>query len=1033
MSSSSTAHQHPSASNNALPSVDTASSSTQRHHIPVETAVERLLCILPSDPLFNSDITALENGIFNWSQYSHISVVDKSLQLYTFLRYVDLSLLPYDETATCQDILRKIMNEHAFSRNSAPSCTRHCLLVMRHNKAKQPNELSPLQMLYFMLEITTQLELRTICASTESDSTGASDRISTASVDTCAALGSWLRIVRINRQDVVPHIRSKLIPLSALNSKAVTGFYQTETASILKKARSEAHLVIDPSTLKNAYDFTDVHIAHAVIQVLLLHLYTFTTSNVVNLLNMVVLFLTDDDLFRKAYTDAGRPDDLAIIEFKLMTNAKLHSGVFDQLLISSSRFNGVIFDRLLSAYHIDVRHTVNPYEESTHTPSIGSFFWYPPTVYPSYTRAKSALITYGNYAVAAMLDKSASMETREHARYMFIPLMTARETIADLNLQPQKEKAYDVQWRNNMTGTLVQLSREQEVDHIRRSILMLYCNNHADGPQPNLLFALMSWFASTDASDVIVVETDSVQHDDLDRYKSHHPDVVASVHAMMGRGGGSHTHTDWTQVATWLRITGRLLRAAVRCLTREAACVGMVGGVFQDVSMETPLVFDTRVMTHMMEWVHRIKNAFVTAYSSHFSQVQDATERDKHQLPLLTILIDFFYTPLPESAAARAESVHSKSKIAPVTLKANVTKWFGDKRVLLHREALTGGAAVDTKTKSDDVFEKIRMVLWLALGGGASDDEYKLVVKHTGAHTPFIVFVHGTPMLMGKNVMLRDTHSCLKSQDASQLVSSIVNKQTVKMCDTQRTELLRVFTNAAKYNYVTCQSAPNKQTILPSQQKASIEKEPVSTTAPASSSQRPTDDCEVDWIQTETEPTHEEEDEHEQDTPPLAAASTAASHRDGMIDIDLAALDKICTTVSNAVTSSTTNNHDKSPDYYCVGEEDDNKGYDPGKPAISETEKQRLRQYAMVEFSHSYNTTHTRQRSPSPRARHAYNNTNQRHNNPRAHPYKTHRDSRVYNNAHDHNNNNRRYRGGGGGGGGGDRYRSNSSGTGRRY
>lgn len=743
---------------------------------------------------------------YQWEIYSSISIINRPIQLYTLLRSIDLSCL----SSTHYNNTMKL---------DTPSHLHLCRLRLRL-AFTDILMITPLQMFKVLLDLTYKIEWRMNIPLVHNNKFHSISLNSTVNNPLCVILAPWIRMIRIMKDEYIKYLKHKTVALSATCCRIVSGFYNTDSNELLLKSTSTGStstsssnaLELNVVDINNSNCFTDERITHIIIQLAMQRFSNY--SNYINILQTVKMLLQNNGVYQQTMIKCGYPYELTMLEQKL----------FDTTSVN-------IFDRLVAGYFLNLK--TNNGTSGTIIP-YNAYFVPQVYYYESYDSLTHALLTYGNYIISCFYDYIVNDEEdpfpRDGLAFLFIPNMTAKEVDNEFHFDAYNRTfESDVQWKNGLLGTIVQVVETDLSDLTRRNIVMLYSTYPMK--QPNFLFAMMSFFTSNRYLFALNSDSglNSTELQDLDRYAKLNPASIKALYNDCWKMEGPiiknpiHWTHNWISIREWILSMGELIHTFVRCVMRCKDSVQSTDGIFnqEGSSSGKKEVYDTKMITKLLDWLP----LFVKA-TSHFSQIHYSEQKntplyENAYKELIHVLICFYTDSIDVYAVSDPMNYFVEEC---KTFESNVKQWFSDKRVMTVKDDSLDTSEARASIERDEyhggtmkVVDKwllIRQMLHLALGGGISDDEYSIIKKYTNKQTPFLVFNQLTkePTSIGTWIdggntgtctcLLRDTVSIYKTVDTSALITSIIPSDIVINKEI-KTRFLRLFTDTAKLHTLT--------------------------------------------------------------------------------------------------------------------------------------------------------------------------------------------------------------------------------------
>lgn len=720
---------------------------------------------------------------YYWEQYNSISILDKTASLAIFLKHINFSLLPTSARSIIKDIVTPVYTVKS-------PCPRTCILTF--STVHPPVLLTCIEMLRVLLEITMRLEWRT-GISIEASSTAT---IPISSYEVCSVLAPWLRLIRVNRQDCVVYLTGKSCNLNATHGKAISGLYTTDPNELLIAQsmipKEIGVLGLSVNDITNQHDFTDERMTHFVVQLVLLKMNHYT--NIPNLVHTVALYLQRHcneqgvDIYQAAISLSQTPDDLTgFLTTRLFTGAST-----------------TVLDRLLCMYYTSLE------KQTMDIPTKDVHFITGVQQYGSYTLFNYMMKRYGNYAVAAI---TGAEWQQQYCNYLFVPDTTALAFCKEWSIP--FSSIYDVQWDRGVTGVAVELSNDMHQTMMRTTIHKLYTSYPV--PQPNFLFAMMSWFADPDKYTTILENLTDVEWEDLDGYAAAHQGYMDSMYKcwewypIIDPDTGKKvprspitSHHKWEPIRVWLCTVYELLYtfiSAITCQTEIRACISII---------------DTTRMVQLIEWLPLMYNRTLTLVKAQ----QRGTESEQHTAHQALLYVLFcFYNGVNDLDPVEKGLVRNEMLTMQYAYTDEyLVKMFNDKRVMVadfkegsEEEEKTGYNIHNNQVVKDRMW-LIRTMLCAVLKGGETQDDYRLLQTFEGKCKPFLVFKNtsSAPVLIGEWLdemggmrdacLLRNSVISVKNKDTSALVTSIIRPDIRIESIRMRPALTRLMTDAARFH-----------------------------------------------------------------------------------------------------------------------------------------------------------------------------------------------------------------------------------------
>ena len=528
-----------------------------------------------------SPFTNNNTQTFDFNSYSFITILNNPLQVYNYLRFIDLNDFPI----TIHGLLRQV-TDRVVGKSLDKSPDHNCIIThkeLKHNVIRA----TLFQALKIMLDLTLCIEYRialnsSLLSVVASSSSSENDigKIYLSLPETCSALAPWLRFIRINQQDLIPMIRSKTSWLSNSLSKYLVGLYNTDTNGLLKEQRNTTKikemngLIINPNSISNEFEFTNERIAHLVVQLCLPLVYS--SFNPINILHCIVLYLGNNHSMLQSI------------------NTKYGSSLGSDLLTYVQGLKSLsIFDRLIACKYLSLERIPSTYTQSNGRP----FFMQGLEHFIDLDALLPCLVMYGNYAVATAYQKESNF-LFQLQHYLFVPNTTALE-VSEYMYIHDKKHVYDVQWRNGVLGCIVPVFVLHDKEITKSNIVRLYSSSSATTKQqPNFLLAIMSWFANhKHFVPVSQQPLTQAELEDLNAFASDNLVIMNQIYYCweFERRIDSNTgkpikrlpitagfNYDWEQLKKWLLCMGEVIRVFIRCLLHEKSRLFTAGGIFSE-------------------------------------------------------------------------------------------------------------------------------------------------------------------------------------------------------------------------------------------------------------------------------------------------------------------------------------------------------------------------------------------------------------------------------------------------------------------
>lgn len=757
--------------------------------------------------------------VFDFNLYSFVTILNNPLQVYNYLRFIDFGDAPPTVTLALNTIYTKTCCQVVNSVKLKDRLTEahNCIIThkdIKHNVLR----VTLFQALKIMLELTLCIEYRISLNSALINSGSSSNSINKIYLElpeTCSALAPWLRLVRVNQQDLIPMIRSKTSWLSNSLSKYLVGLYNTDTASLLKEQRNTAKmkekngLFINPNNISNEFEFTNERIAHLVVQLCLPLVYS--SFNPINILHCIVLYLKNDHTSLQSITTKYGP------------GSSLNNDIVSYIQGIKSLS---VFDRLIACKHLHLDRIPTTFTQQNKRP----FFMNGVEYFSTLDDLLPWLIMYGNYAVALLYQKESNVLFQLQF-YLFVPNTTALE-VAEYMYIHDKKYVYDVQWRNGVLGCIVPVFVLHDKEITKSNIVRLYSPYSLQ--QPNFLLAVMSWFANHKHFVPISQQPlTEAELQDLNGFAIDNPIVMNQIYHCWELKPQIDVTTgkqikrlsipadfkhDWEQLKKWLLCVGEVIRVFMRCLLCDNnGRVFTAGGIFSDsVSYYNKSCDgggwesqDTEVLIKLMRFVAHLYGAAKIAYRQ-LNTNKNATDQDKTRAKwhLIQVMCCFYSDDL--DVLNLADNGHYYEEEVSCIID-DVASRFGDKRVIVQptqeqmeeekRQQQEGEGEGEDDDMVVDYWTIIRIAMALVLDMKVDGEEMEQIKKWTGKYVPFIVYDQMKPILLGSHQsasLIVDCFPCVKAKDVSQVMTSIIRNDIYIDNSHIRPSLLQVFTNTAR-------------------------------------------------------------------------------------------------------------------------------------------------------------------------------------------------------------------------------------------